>query len=104
MNLIKWLKNQYLKYVQRQQTETGDSVPKTDFMMMFKNRSKQKQSEGWLTETQFAKEVTIARLNSFDHAIPEVAEAARITQKQVYEPLFKLANELKIREIPVKKN
>ena len=99
----KMVKNQYLKYVQRQQTVTGDSVPKTDFMMMFKNRSKNAQSEGWLTETQFAKEVTIARLNSFDHAIPEVAEAARITQKQVYEPLFKLANELKIREIPVKK-
>jgi hypothetical protein len=97
----KMVKDQYLKYVQRQQTETGASVPKTDFFMMFKNRGKQAQSEGWLNETQFAKEISIARLNSFDHAIPEVAEAARITQKQVYEPLFKEANELKIREIPV---
>ena len=97
----KMLKDQYLKYVQRQQTVTGDAVPKTDIGMMFKNRSKQKQSEGWLTETQFSKETTIARLNSFDHAIPEVAEAARITQKKVYEPLFKEANLLKIRELPV---
>ena len=97
----KLVKDSYLKYVQRQQKETGADVPKTDFMMMFKNRSKQKQSEGWLNQDQFSKEVTIARLNSFDHAIPEVAEAARHTQKKVYEPLFALANELKIREIPV---
>ena len=98
----KMLKDQYLKYVQRQQKETGASVPKTDFMMMFKNRGKDAQSQGWLTESQFAKRVTIARLNSFDDAIPEVAEAARITQKKVYEPLFNLANELKIRELPVR--
>ena len=97
----KMIKDQYLKYVQRQQTETGASVPKTDFFMMFKNRGKQAQAQGYLNETQFAKEISIARLNSFDHAIPEVAEAARITQKQVYEPLFKEANLLKIREIPV---
>ena len=97
----KLVKDSYLKYVQRQQKETGADVPKTDFMMMFKNRSKQKQSEGWLNQDQFSREVTIARLNSFDHAIPEVAEAARHTQKKVYEPLFALANELKIREIPV---
>ena len=97
----KLVKDQYLKYVQRQQKETGADVPRTDFMMMFKNRSKQKQSEGWLNQDQFSREVTIARLNSFDHAIPEVAEAARHTQKKVYEPLFALANELKIREIPV---
>ena len=97
----KLVKDSYLKYVQRQQKETGADVPRTDFMMMFKNRSKQKQSEGWLNQDQFSKEVTIARLNSFDHAIPEVAEAARHTQKKVYEPLFALANELKIREIPV---
>ena len=97
----KLVKDSYLKYVQRQQKETGADVPRTDFMMMFKNRSKQKQSEGWLNQDQFSREVTIARLNSFDHAIPEVAEAARHTQKKVYEPLFALANELKIREIPV---
>ena len=97
----KLVKDSYLKYVQRQQKETGADVPTTDFMMMFKNRSKQKQSEGWLNQDQFSREVTIARLNSFDHAIPEVAEAARHTQKKVYEPLFALANELKIREIPV---
>ncbi len=97
----KMIKDEYLKYVQRQQLETGSSVPKTDFMMMFKNRGKDAQSQGWLNQTQFAKEITIARLNSFDHAIPEVAEAARITQKKVYEPLFKEANLLKIRELPV---
>ena len=97
----KLVKDSYLKYVQRQQKETGADVPRTDFMMMFKNRSKQKQSEGWLNQDQFSKEVTIARLNSFDHAIPEVAAAARHTQEKVYEPLFALANELKIREIPV---
>ncbi|BAQ87739.1 putative internal virion protein [uncultured Mediterranean phage uvMED] len=97
----KLVKDQYLKYVQRQQKETGADVPTTDFFMMFKNRSKKRQSEGWLNQDQFSREVTIARLNSFDHAIPEVAEAARHTQKKVYEPLFALANELKIREIPV---
>ena len=97
----KLVKDSYLKYVQRQQKETGADVPRTDFMMMFKNRSKQKQSEGWLNQDQFSREVTIARLNSFDHAIPEVAAAARHTQEKVYEPLFALANELKIREIPV---
>ena len=97
----KMIKDQYLKYVQRQQLETGATVPSTDFMMMFKNRGKDAQSQGWLNQTQFSKEITIARLNSFDHAIPEVAEAARITQKKVYEPLFKEANLLKIRELPV---
>jgi len=97
----KLVKGQYLKYVERQQLETGASVPKTDLFMMFKNRGKDAQSKGWLNQDQFAKEVTIARLNSFDHSIPEVAEAARITQKNVYEPLFKEANLLKIRELPV---
>ena len=97
----KMIKGQYLKYVQRQQLETGATVPSTDFIMMFKNRGKDAQSQGWLNQTQFSKEITIARLNSFDHAIPEVAEAARITQKKVYEPLFKEANLLKIRELPV---
>ena len=97
----KLVKDSYLKYVQRQQKETGADVPTTDFMMMFKNRSKKRQSEGWLNQDQFSREVTIARLNSFDHAIPEVAAAARHTQEKVYEPLFALANELKIREIPV---
>ena len=97
----KLVKDQYLKYVERQQLETGASVPKTDLFMMFKNRGKDAQSKGWLNQDQFAKEVTIARLNSFDHSIPEVAEAARITQKNVYEPLFKEANLLKIRELPV---
>ena len=101
----KMVKDQYLKYVQRQQKETGTPVSMfgTDLELgLFKNRGKVAQSEGWLNQDQFSKEVTIARLNSFDHAIPEVAEAARATQKNVYEPLFALANELKIREIPVK--
>ena len=97
----KMIKDQYLTYVQRQQKTTGANVPKTDLMMMFKNRGKTAQSQGWLNQDQFAKEISIARLNSFDHAIPEVAEAARITQKKVYEPLFQLANDLKVREAPV---
>ena len=92
----KMVKDQYTKYVQRQQLETGASVPRTDIGMMFKNR----KTEGWYSLDEFSKEVTIARLKG-THDIPEVAEAARITSEKVYKPLFNQVNELKIREIPV---
>ena len=64
--------------------------------MMFKNR----RTEGWYSLDEFSQQVTIARLKG-THDVPEIAEAARITSEKVYKPLFKLVNELKIREIPV---
>ena len=93
----KLVKDFFQKYVRRQQLETGSSVPSTNIGLALKN----KMTDGWKSLDQFAKEVSIARLNSMSHEIPEVSAAARATQDKVYGPLFKLVNDLKIREIPV---
>ena len=40
-----------------------------------------------LSYNQFAHEISIARLNEFNHEIQEVALGARITERFVYKPI-----------------
>jgi len=93
----KMVKDQFLNYVKRQQAETGSSVPKTNIGLAIKN----KLTDGYYSLDQFAKEVTIARLNGMTHDVPEIAAAARNTDEFVYKPLFQQIKDLKIRELPI---
>tara|TARA_R100001530_G_scaffold134241_2_gene108746 strand:- start:508 stop:4080 length:3573 start_codon:yes stop_codon:yes gene_type:complete len=98
----KLVKDQYLNYVKRQQSETGTpvSILGTDAELAIKN----KRTPEYYTLDEFSYEVTKARLNKMDHDVPEVAEAARISQKYVYGPLFEQVQQLKIREMPIEQN
>ena len=93
----KQIKDHFLQYVKRQQSETGASVPGTNLGLALKN----KMTEGYHSLDTFAKEVSIARLNGLSHDIPEVAAAARTTDDLVYKPLFEQVKQLKIREQPI---
>jgi hypothetical protein len=80
------VKNLYLKYLER----NGMQVPKSEIGINLSNRF----NDRGLSITQFNQEVSKARLNDFTHSIPEVAEAARITESLVYGPIGKEASEL----------
>ena len=80
------IKDLYLTYLKN----TKQSVPTSEIGINLKNR----MNSNGLSISQFNAEVTKARLNNFEHAIPEVAEAARISEKLVYGPLGKELDEL----------
>jgi hypothetical protein len=52
---------------------------------------------------QFSKEVTLTRLKGMQSDIPEIAQAARITQDKVYGPIGKEMQELGIRKLPIER-
>ena len=78
----KEIENLYLKYLHR----LGINAPRTKVGMNFINRL----TPGKYSLREFAKEISIARINHGKHSIPEIAEAARFTQDLVYEPFLKM--------------
>ena len=77
--------------------ENKQTVPKSEIGIMLKNTM---NNDGALSLSGFSKEVTKAMVAG-EHAVPEVAAAARFSKKNFYDRLFKEANELKIREQPI---
>ena len=90
---LKFIKDQYLKYLKANK----QSVPKSEIGIMLKNTM---NNDGVFSLSGFSKEVTKAMVMG-EHAVPEVAQAARFSKKNFYDRLFKEANELKIREQPI---
>jgi hypothetical protein len=86
------IRDLYLKYLESINVEK----PLTEVQLNFVNRLSNKG----LTMKQFNHEITVARLNDFTHSIPEIAEAARITEKLVYGPIGKEMNELGLKIEP----
>ena len=92
---MKGIKDQYLKYINRVQ----GAAPKTELGINLHNKFNNEH----MSISQFAQEVTKSRLNKMQHEIPEVAQAARITQEKVYGPLGKEMQELGIRKLPIER-
>ena len=63
----------------------------------------QRFSTNTMSLNQFSKEITKARLNNLSHDIPEVAEAARITQEKVYRPFLEALNKYGVRLEPIER-
>ena len=98
----KMIRELYENYIKR--VQGFDKLPKTNLGLNLHNRLTKHTQEGVLDRmslAQFSHEVTRARLNGFTHDVPEVASAARATQKKVYGPLFEKIQQLKIREMPI---
>jgi hypothetical protein len=77
---MKDIKEQYMKYIARVQ----GAYPKTELGINMHNIMNSQMSLA-----QFSKEVTLTRLKGMQNDIPEIAQAARITQDKVYGPIGK---------------
>jgi len=75
------LRQAYERYLKR----TLQTVPTTHLGLLMKNRWTSDIKK--LSYNQFAKEVSIARLQNMSHEIEEVALGARITERFVYKPI-----------------
>jgi hypothetical protein len=98
----KLVKDEYVNYIKR--IQGIEKVPGTNLGLALHNKLTQNTKPGLMDRMsldQFSHEVTRARLNGFSHSVPEVANAARHTQKKVYGPLFEQIQQLKIREMPI---
>ena len=98
----KLVKDEYINYIKR--VQGTEKVPQTNLGLALHNKmtkNTQPQMMDRMSLDQFSHEVTRARLNGFSHAVPEVSNAARHTQKKVYGPLFEEIQQLKIREMPI---
>ena len=98
----KLVKDEYINYIKR--IQGIEKVPGTNLGLALHNKLTQNTKPGLMDRMsldQFSHEVTRARLNGFSHSVPEVANAARHTQKKVYGPLFEQIQQLKIREMPI---
>ena len=98
----KLVKDEYINYIKR--IQGIEKVPGTNLGLALHNKLTQHTKPGLMDRMsldQFSHEVTKARLNGFNHAVPEVSAAARHTQKHVYGPLFEQIQQLKIREMPI---
>jgi len=98
----KLVKDEYINYIKR--VQGTEKVPQTNLGLALHNKmtkNTQPQMMDRMSLDQFSHEVTRARLNGFNHAVPEVSNAARHTQKKVYGPLFEEIQQLKIREMPI---
>jgi hypothetical protein len=98
----KLVKDEYINYIKR--VQGTEKVPQTNLGLALHNKmtkNTQPQMMDRMSLDQFSHEVTRARLNGFNHAVPEVSNAARHTQKKVYGPLFEQIQQLKIREMPI---
>lgn len=98
----KLVKDEYINYIKR--IQGVEKVPSTNLGLALHNKLTKDTKPGLmdrLSLDQFSHEVTKARLNGFSHDIPEIASAARHTQKHVYGPLFEQIQQLKIREMPI---
>lgn len=98
----KLVKDEYINYIKRIQGR--EKLPGTNLGLALHNKLTQHTKPGLMDRMsldQFSHEVTKARLNGFNHAVPEVSAAARHTQKHVYGPLFEQIQQLKIREMPI---
>jgi len=98
----KLVKDEYINYIKR--IQGVEKVPSTNLGLALHNKLSKDTKPGLmdrLSLDQFSHEVTKARLNGFSHDIPEIAAAARHTQKHVYGPLFEQIQQLKIREMPI---
>ena len=91
----KEIENLYLKYLHR----LGINAPRTKVGMNFINRL----TPGKYSLREFAKEISKARINHGKHDIPEIAEAARVTQDLVYEPFLKMMNAAGVRLEPIER-
>jgi hypothetical protein len=91
----KQIENLYLKYLHR----LGINAPRTKVGMNFINRL----TPGKYSLREFAKEISRARINHGKHDIPEIAEAARVTQDLVYEPFLKMMNAAGVRLEPIER-
>ena len=98
----KLVKDEYINYIKR--IQGVEKLPGTNLGLALHNKLTQHTKPGLMDRMsldQFSHEVTKARLNGFNHAVPEVSAAARHTQKHVYGPLFEQIQQLKIREMPI---
>ena len=98
----KLVKDEYINYIKR--IQGVEKLPGTNLGLALHNKLTQHTKPGLMDRMsldQFSHEVTKARLNGFNHAVPEVSVAARHTQKHVYGPLFEQIQQLKIREMPI---
>ena len=91
---MKDIKEQYMKYIARVQ----GAYPKTELGINMHNIMNSQMSLA-----QFSREVTLTRLKGMQNDIPEIAQAARITQDKVYGPIGKEMQELGIRKLPIER-
>ena len=91
---MKDIKEQYMKYIARVQ----GAYPKTELGVNMHNIMNSQMSLA-----QFSREVTLTRLKGMQNDIPEIAQAARITQDKVYGPIGKEMQELGIRKLPIER-
>ncbi len=91
---MKDIKEQYMKYIARVQ----GSHPKTEIGLNMHNIMNSQMSLA-----QFSREVTLTRLKGMQNDIPEIAQAARVTQDKVYGPIGKEMQELGIRKLPIER-
>jgi hypothetical protein len=91
---MKDIKEQYMKYIARVQ----GAYPKTELGINMHNIMNSQMSLA-----QFSREVTLTRLKGMQSDIPEIAQAARITQDKVYGPIGKEMQELGIRKLPIER-
>ena len=91
---MKDIKEQYMKYIARVQ----GAHPKTELGLNLHNIMNSQMSLA-----EFSREVTKTRLKGMQNDIPEIAQAARITQDKVYGPIGKEMQELGIRKLPIER-
>ena len=93
----KLMEDLYMKYLDRlgKSLKTGSNIEM--------NLTQRLSQDGTMSLNQFSKEITKARLNNLNHDIPEVAEAARITQEKVYKPFLDKLNQYGVRLEPIER-